>query len=123
MSVRPKKQLGQHFLADANILGVIGRLAELGPDDVALEIGPGLGVLTGYLAERVRHVHAVELDRSLARHLRELEESPLHIALSICRSSCYFIISCRARPTFPLGGSISSSVASVGAISLGVTLK
>ena len=76
MSVRPKKQLGQHFLADANILGVIGRLAELGPDDVALEIGPGLGVLTGYLAERVRHVHAVELDRSLARHLRELEERP-----------------------------------------------
>ena len=74
MSVRPKKQLGQHFLADENILGVIGRLAELGADDVALEIGPGLGVLTGYLAERVRHVHAVELDRSLAPHLRELEE-------------------------------------------------
>ena len=74
MSVRPKKQLGQHFLADENILGVIGRLAELGADDVALEIGPGLGVLTGYLAERVRHVHAVELDRSLAPHVRELEE-------------------------------------------------
>ncbi len=53
MSVRPKKQLGQHFLADANILGVIGRLAELGEGDVALEIGPGLGVLTRYLAEHV----------------------------------------------------------------------
>ena len=76
MTVTPKKRLGQHFLADENILGVIGRLAELATDDVALEIGPGLGVLTRYLAERVRHVHAVELDRSLAPHLRELEERP-----------------------------------------------
>jgi 16S rRNA (adenine1518-N6/adenine1519-N6)-dimethyltransferase len=72
VSVRPKKELGQHFLADENILGVIGRLAELGPDDVVLEIGPGLGVLTRYLADRTRHVHAVELDRSLATPLAEL---------------------------------------------------
>ena len=63
VKVAPKKQLGQHFLVDANILGVIGRLAELGPDDVVLEIGPGHGVLTRYLAERVAHVHAVEIDR------------------------------------------------------------
>jgi 16S rRNA (adenine1518-N6/adenine1519-N6)-dimethyltransferase len=76
VTVIPKKQLGQHFLADENILGVIGRLAELAPDDVVLEIGPGLGVLTRYLAERVRQVHAVELDRSLAPHLRELEDRP-----------------------------------------------
>jgi 16S rRNA (adenine1518-N6/adenine1519-N6)-dimethyltransferase len=74
VSVRPKKQLGQHFLADENILGVIERLAELVPDDVVLEIGPGLGVLTRRLAERARHVHAVELDRSLAPHLAELAE-------------------------------------------------
>ena len=69
MSVRPKKQLGQHFLVDENILGVIGRLAELEPDDVVLEIGPGLGVLTRYLAARVALVHAVEVDRSLEPHL------------------------------------------------------
>ena len=69
----PKKELGQHFLADENILGVIERLAELRPDDVALEIGPGLGVLTRRLADRVRHVHAVELDRSLAPQLADLE--------------------------------------------------
>ncbi len=73
MRVRPKKELGQHFLVDENILGVIERLAELGPDDVALEIGPGLGVLTRHLADRCRHVHAVELDRSLAPWLAELE--------------------------------------------------
>ena len=63
--IRAKKRLGQHFLADENILGVIGRLAELAPEDVVLEVGPGLGVLTAYLAERVSYVHAVELDRSL----------------------------------------------------------
>ena len=60
----PKKSLGQHFLADDNILGVIARLAELGPDDVALEIGPGLGALTAVLADRCAHVHAVEIDDS-----------------------------------------------------------
>jgi len=76
MTVIPKKRLGQHFLVDENILGVIERLAELSPGDVALEIGPGLGVLTRYLADRVRHVHAIELDRSLAPHLRDLEERP-----------------------------------------------
>ena len=76
MSVRPKKRLGQHFLADENILGVIERLAELGPADVALEIGPGLGMLTRRLADRAGHVHAIELDRSLASHLAELAERP-----------------------------------------------
>ena len=72
MKVAPKKQLGQHFLVDDNILGVIGRLAELAPEDVVLEVGPGLGVLTRYLAERVAHVHAVELDRSLEPYLRDI---------------------------------------------------
>lgn len=71
MSVTPKKQLGQHFLADPNILGVIGRLAELDPEDVVLEVGAGLGVLTTFLADRVRHVHTVELDRSLEAPLRD----------------------------------------------------
>jgi 16S rRNA (adenine1518-N6/adenine1519-N6)-dimethyltransferase len=63
--------LGQHCLVDDNVLGVIGRLAELGPDDVALEVGPGLGVLSRYLADRVAHVHAVELDRALRSPLEE----------------------------------------------------
>ena len=80
MKVLPKKKLGQHFLVDENILGVIGRLAQLEPDDVVLEIGPGLGVLTRYLAEHVSHVHAVELDRSLEPELRELPRTTLHWA-------------------------------------------
>jgi 16S rRNA (adenine1518-N6/adenine1519-N6)-dimethyltransferase len=66
-----KRELGQHFLVDENLLGVIGRLAELGQDDVVLEVGPGLGVLTAYLAERVAWVHAIELDRSLEPRLRD----------------------------------------------------
>jgi 16S rRNA (adenine1518-N6/adenine1519-N6)-dimethyltransferase len=71
VSVVPKKALGQHFLADENILGVIGRLAGLEAGDVVLEVGPGLGVLTAYLADRVSLVHAVELDRTLEGALRE----------------------------------------------------
>jgi len=70
-----KKQYGQHFLRDPNILEVIGRLAELGPDDVVLEIGPGEGVLTRYLAERVRRVHSVEIDRALEPALRDLADN------------------------------------------------
>ena len=71
MRVSRKKSLGQHFLVDENILGVIGRLAALAAADVALEVGPGLGVLTRYLSDRVAHVHAVELDISLEVPLRE----------------------------------------------------
>ena len=71
MSVTPKKALGQHFLVDENILGVIGRLADLSGEDVVLEVGPGLGVLTRYLADRVTRVHAVEVDRTLEPSLRD----------------------------------------------------
>ena len=78
MTVRPKKELGQHFLVDENILGVIGRLAELAAADVVLEIGPGLGVLTGYLADRVARVHAVELDAKLEPHLPHGDRVSLH---------------------------------------------
>jgi 16S rRNA (adenine1518-N6/adenine1519-N6)-dimethyltransferase len=70
--VSPKRALGQHFLVDPNILGVIGRLAMLDDSDVVVEIGPGLGVLTTFLADRVRHVHAIELDVSLEPTLRRV---------------------------------------------------
>ena len=71
LPVTPNRELGQHFLVDENILGVIGRFAELEGNDVVLEVGAGLGVLTAYLAERVARVHAVEIDRSLEPHLAE----------------------------------------------------
>jgi 16S rRNA (adenine1518-N6/adenine1519-N6)-dimethyltransferase len=63
--VRPNRELGQNFLIDDNILQVIGEAAELGPADVVLEVGGGLGVLSEYLAPRVAHLHVVEVDRSL----------------------------------------------------------
>jgi 16S rRNA (adenine1518-N6/adenine1519-N6)-dimethyltransferase len=69
--VRPKRDLGQNFLIDSNILAVIARAAELTPEDVVLEVGGGLGVLSEHLAERVAHVHVVELDRSLEPALRD----------------------------------------------------
>jgi 16S rRNA (adenine1518-N6/adenine1519-N6)-dimethyltransferase len=82
--VRPNRELGQNFLVDSNILGVIDRAAELDPGDVCLEIGGGLGVLSEYLAERCAHVHVVELDRKLEPALRDaLDPHPnttLHFA-------------------------------------------
>ena len=78
MSARAKKELGQHFLVDENILRVIERLAELASDDVVLEIGPGRGILTRFLAARVAHVHAVEIDRSLEAELPTAENVELH---------------------------------------------
>jgi serine acetyltransferase len=50
--IRPRRDLGQNFLIDSNILGVIERAAELGPADVVLEVGGGLGVLSEHLAAR-----------------------------------------------------------------------
>ena len=76
-----KKELGQHFLVDQNLLGVIGRLAELGSEDVVLEVGPGLGVLTAFLADRTAYVHAVELDQSLEPRLREALEGRGNVEL------------------------------------------
>jgi len=69
--IRPNRELGQNFLIDSNLLGVIERLAELDAGDVVLEIGGGLGVLSEYLAPRVAHVHVVELDRRLEAALRD----------------------------------------------------
>jgi 16S rRNA (adenine1518-N6/adenine1519-N6)-dimethyltransferase len=67
--VRPDRELGQNFLIDSNILGVIDRAAELDGSDVVLEIGGGLGVLSEHLAERAAHVHVIEIDQRLREAL------------------------------------------------------
>jgi 16S rRNA (adenine1518-N6/adenine1519-N6)-dimethyltransferase len=79
MNVPAKKALGQHFLVDENILRVIERLAGLAADDVVLEVGPGTGALTRFLADRVAFVHAVEMDASLVRHLPEAANVAIHV--------------------------------------------
>jgi 16S rRNA (adenine1518-N6/adenine1519-N6)-dimethyltransferase len=81
MTVSVKKSFGQHFLVDRNILGVIGRLADLESSDIVLEVGPGHGVLTGYLAERVAFVHAIEIDRGLESSLAAGVGSAGNVAL------------------------------------------
>jgi len=63
--ITPRRDLGQNFLIDDNILGVILGQLECRSDDVVLEVGAGLGVLTAALAKAARHVHAFEIDRSL----------------------------------------------------------
>jgi 16S rRNA (adenine1518-N6/adenine1519-N6)-dimethyltransferase len=67
--VHPDRELGQNFLIDSNILGVVDRAAELSERDVVLEIGGGLGVLSEHLAQRARHVHVVEIDTRLREAL------------------------------------------------------
>ena len=62
-------RLGQNFLADTNLLEAIVRDADLGPGDVALEIGAGEGALSDRIAPRVAHLHVIELDRRLADDL------------------------------------------------------
>jgi 16S rRNA (adenine1518-N6/adenine1519-N6)-dimethyltransferase len=82
--VRPNRELGQNFLIDDNILGVIGRAAELAPDDVVLEVGGGLGVLSEYLAARIAYLHVVEVDPALGPALDDalapFENSTVHVA-------------------------------------------
>jgi 16S rRNA (adenine1518-N6/adenine1519-N6)-dimethyltransferase len=63
--LRPDTDLGQHFLLDENLVDLAVRQAAVGPGDVALEVGAGLGVLTRALARAAGCVHAVELDRRL----------------------------------------------------------
>lgn len=84
--VIPKKALGQHWLHDELSLEAMCEMAEVGPADTVLEIGPGLGTLTEYLLERAKHVVAVEFDHKLAADLRKnlnLEDGPLDSKLTV----------------------------------------
>lgn len=60
-----QKKFGQNFLIDTHVLDKIIRAAQIGPDDCVLEIGPGIGTMTQYLACAARRVIAVEIDRAL----------------------------------------------------------
>jgi 16S rRNA (adenine1518-N6/adenine1519-N6)-dimethyltransferase len=81
--IRPNRELGQNFLIDDNVLERIGVGAELASGDVVLEVGGGLGVLSEYLAERVGHVHVIEIDRTLEPALRDaidpFDNATLHL--------------------------------------------
>ncbi len=75
--LRARKRLGQRFLIDGDVLQRILSAAELTADDIVLEVGPGLGILTRELAQRARRVIAIELDDKLSNFLKqELVSSP-----------------------------------------------
>jgi 16S rRNA (adenine1518-N6/adenine1519-N6)-dimethyltransferase len=82
--IRPNRELGQNFLVDDNILRLIGSASELDERDVVLEVGGGLGVLSEFVAERVSHLHVVEVDRTLEAPLRDaldpFDNATLHFA-------------------------------------------
>lgn len=69
--LRARKGLGQHFLIDGEVLKLITTAAELTPADVVVEVGPGLGVLTGELAQKAGRVIAIELDNKLVALLKQ----------------------------------------------------
>ena len=80
--MRALKRYGQNFLIDKNILACIIRRADLSPDDVILEIGPGHGVLTrALLAENVKCVHAVEIDERMRPELEDIAGNDSRLTL------------------------------------------
>ena len=70
-TVRPKKNLGQHFLTDLNIAKAIADTVDACPDIPILEVGPGMGVLTQYLTTKERDVKVVEIDSESVTYLNE----------------------------------------------------
>ena len=66
-----QKKFGQNFLIDTHVLDKIIRAADIGKDDMVLEIGPGIGTMTQYLAEAAGKVVAVEIDRNLIPILQD----------------------------------------------------
>lgn len=70
-TVRPKKNLGQHFLIDLGIAKAIADTVDACPDIPVLEVGPGMGVLTQYLIEKPRPLRVVEIDKESVAYLKE----------------------------------------------------
>jgi 16S rRNA (adenine1518-N6/adenine1519-N6)-dimethyltransferase len=68
---QPRKRFGQHFLVDGSVLSAIVDTIAPRPEQLLVEIGPGLGALTAYLLERVDRLHAVEIDRDLVGRLAQ----------------------------------------------------
>ncbi len=72
--VRPKKNLGQHFLTDLSIARRIADTVDACPDLPVLEVGPGMGVMTQFLMEKPRQLSVVEIDRESVTYLKEFFE-------------------------------------------------
>lgn len=98
-NLRAKKSLGQNFLVDGSILKKIIDAAELEPSDTVIEVGPGLGVLTRELAEKVGRVIAVELANYLAENLRKNFTDPTAVTVvnnDILKTSPIALLGCQS---------------------------
>ncbi len=78
---RPRKRFGQHFLTDPGVIDAILAAVAAQRDDRIVEIGPGHGAMTVPLAQRCRDLHGIELDRDLARRLREHFATDQHVQI------------------------------------------
>jgi 16S rRNA (adenine1518-N6/adenine1519-N6)-dimethyltransferase len=99
VGTRRSRALGQNFLIDHNILKVIERLADLSPDDVVLEIGGGLGVLSERLAASAFHLHVVEVDRRLEQPLEDVLRRYCNVTLHIADALGIDLAALRPEPT------------------------
>ena len=101
LDLKPSKSLGQNFVIDANVCRKIVRVADVQSDDVALEIGPGLGSLTLALLEEASSVVAIEIDQRLADQLpitaAKHSDHPSH--LTVINSDALAIRTLNVAPT------------------------
>ena len=81
LDLKARKSLGQHFLVDREVLEKVASAAELAPDEIVIEVGPGLGVLTRELAGQAGWVVAVELDNRLASILKQTMASAVNVSV------------------------------------------
>lgn len=104
--MRAIKELGQNFLTDAGIAADIADLAELAPGDSVWEIGPGLGILTKAILDKVNQVTAFELDQRLETHLRERFGDSLNLIMQD-------VLAADWSGLFPVSGSPVKMVANI----------
>ncbi len=76
-----RRKLGQHFLIDKKVIARIFRIAAISADDCVLEIGPGQGILTNYLASKAKQLIAIEYDPILAEHLHKQFGGQEHVRI------------------------------------------
>jgi 16S rRNA (adenine1518-N6/adenine1519-N6)-dimethyltransferase len=128
--IRPDRERGQNFLVDDNILGVIARAASLQREDVVLEIGGGLGVLSEHLAERVAHVHVVEVDERLREALADAVGERKNVSVHWADAMRLDLARLRPRPSkvvanLPYGiaaGVLLRTIDELASVSLWVTM-